>query len=413
MHKKVEAARSQLEELRETSGLELLSHMTFETFMPEGLGLTPDKQRQLRKAYEACLAFAQNPDGWLVLKGGYGCGKTHLAAAIANERLTHGGAVLFVVAPDLLDYLRAAYAPTSATTYDERFETIRTTPLLIMDDFGAQSSTAWAQEKMFQILNYRYNARLATAVTTNRELEEIDPRLRSRLTDLSLSRIVHITAPDFRQGQDRSSSELSSLSLYADMTFRTFNPRPDGLKEQELDNLRRALAGARKYAAAPEGWLVLRGDYGVGKTHLAAAIANYRVEQGETALFVVVPDLLDHLRSAFAPNSTVSFDRRFEEIRTTPFLILDDLGTQNATPWAQEKLFQIINHRYAARLPTVFTIPEPDAFVDERIETRLNDRSRSLVIEISVPSYRESHARAVERQAGRNVEGRRPRSKRP
>ncbi len=57
---------------------------------------------------------------------------------------------------------------------------------------------------------------------------------------------------------------------------------------------------------------------------------------------MVVPDLLDHLRATFSPSSTVSLDRRFEEVRTTPLLILDDLGTQSATPWAREKLYQIV-----------------------------------------------------------------------
>ena len=38
----------------------------------------------------------------------------------------------------------------------------------------------------------------------------------------------------------------------------------------------------------PEGWLVLMGQVGCGKTHLAAAIANYRVEKGQQVFFVVV-----------------------------------------------------------------------------------------------------------------------------
>ena len=45
----------------------------------------------------------------------------------------------------------------------------------------------------------------------------------------------------------------------------------------------------------------------------------------------------------------------FEGVRTTEILVLDDLGTESATPWAQEKLFQIINYRYNFQFPTVFT----------------------------------------------------------
>ena len=41
----------------------------------------------------------------------------------------------------------------------------------------------------------------------------------------------------------------------------------------------------------------------------------------------------------------MTYDKRFDEIRTSPLLVLDDLGTESATPWAQEKLFQILNNQ--------------------------------------------------------------------
>jgi len=84
---------------------------------------------------------------------------------------------------------------------------------------------------------------------------------------------------------------------------------------------------------------VLTGTYGCGKTHLAAAIGNFRDAMGEEVIFQVVPDLLDHLRATFSPNSSISYDSLFEQVRSTRLLILDDLGTQSATPWAKEKLF--------------------------------------------------------------------------
>ncbi len=387
-HKLVEVANAQLLDLREASGLALLAHMTFENFLPEGLGLSPDKQRNLRHAYETAWHYAQEPKGWLLLKGGYGSGKTHLAAAIANERLLKGLPALFIVVPDLLDYLRSTYSPTSEVTYDDRFESIRSAPLLILDDLGSQSATPWAQEKLFQLLNYRYNAQLATVITTNRELEEIDLRLRSRLADVALCEILGIQAPDFRQSGSRVESELSTLSLYHDMRFDTFDLREHELPRDERETLRDAFDFCKRYAEAPEGWLVLNGEFGSGKTHLAAAIANYREEQGDSALFVVVPDLLDHLRAAFSPNSPVSYDRRFEEVRTTPFLVLDDLGTQSATPWAQEKLFQILNYRYAARLPTVITTSQRREDMEPRLRSRMEDVSRCAMIENFAPSYR-------------------------
>jgi len=399
--KQAEIEQQRAERLRAVSNLTHLSHMTFDAFVPEGYGLSPDKASNLRGAFEAAGHYAEEPRGWLILLGGYGCGKTHLAAAIANRCVERGQAVLFVTVPDLLDYLRAAFSPASATRYDQRFDEVREAPVLVLDDLGTQSSTSWAQEKLFQILNYRHNARLPTVITSNQTLEEIDLRLRSRMVDPDLSVVRTILAPDFRRsGVDQSQSDLSSLSLMGDMTFGRFSLRQDELPPEERANLKRAFDICRGYADQPEGWLVLTGHYGCGKTHLAAAIANARVTVGQPALFVVVPDLLDHLRATFSPTSQVRFDKRFEEVRTTPLLILDDLGTENASPWAQEKLFQVLNYRYNARLATVITTAQTIDEVDPRIRTRMLDLERCAVFEILAPSYRGA-AQRKRRQAKR------------
>ncbi|MEA3346107.1 MAG: ATP-binding protein [Chloroflexota bacterium] len=382
----LEAQRSS--NLRNLGNLDHLARMTFETFVPEGYGLPPHKRQNLRDAYRRARQFVEDPEGWLVITGGYGCGKTHLAAAIANYRISQGLPALFVVVPDLLDHLRSTWSPANPVSFDERFEDVRTAPLLILDDLGTQNRTPWAKEKLFQIFNHRYNAQLPTVVTTNHELEEIDLRLRSRLVDPDLTEIITILAPDFRgRGMSRDQSDISSLSLHSDQTFDSFDQRTYELPGEEGDNLRRAFQIAQQYAESPEGWLVFTGTYGCGKTHLAAAIANHQVSQGYPALFVVVPDLLDHLRSTFSPQSPISYDKRFEEVRTVPLLILDDLGTQSATPWAKEKLFQIFNHRYNAQLPTVITTADKVEDIDPRLRTRILDSSRCTLFAIIAPAY--------------------------
>ena len=126
----------------------------------------------------------------------------------------------------------------------------------------------------------------------------------------------------------------------------------------------------------------------MGKTHLAAAIANFRSAQGFPAMFVVVPDLLDHLRATFSPKSTVSYDRRFEEIRNAPLLVLDDLGTQATSPWVREKLYQLFNHRYVSELPTVITSADRPDEIDPRLRSRLDDRRLCVRRLITAPSYR-------------------------
>lgn len=389
--KRKELVQRRQEQLQQLSNLGMLRHQTFDTFRPEGLGLNTEKQSNLQHTFDACRRYARTPEGWLILIGGYGCGKTHLAAAIANARLEQNDEVLFVVVPDLLDHLRATFNPTSPVGYDERFEQVRTTPLLILDDLGTHAATPWAQEKLFQIVNYRYNAELPTVITTNHDLEEIDVRIRSRLVDPAISKIITILAPDYRQsGVDQGQSDLSSLGLLQEMTFQTFDKRSLELQGEERERLWNAYKAARRFADTPSGWFVLVGPYGVGKTHLAAAIANERVASGHSALFVVVPDLLDHLRATFSPNSLVRYDKRFEQVRRTSLLVLDDLGTHSATPWAEEKLFQLFNYRYMARLPTVITLNAV-----EDVEPRLLERMMEMklvghgsLIELRIPPYR-------------------------
>jgi DNA replication protein DnaC len=157
---------ARMDHLLKLSQLGALQNCTFDAFMPDGIGLTPEKQRNLKMAFDRVMTYAKDPQGWLVLKGGYGCGKTHLAAAVANYRLSMGHTALFVSTPDLLDHLRASFSPQSTMSYDDRFEQVRNAPLLILDDLGTQSNSEWAQEKLYQIFNYRYNAQLPTIITT-------------------------------------------------------------------------------------------------------------------------------------------------------------------------------------------------------------------------------------------------------
>jgi len=399
--KLAEIEQQRLEHLRSLGNLDQLAHMTFETFVPEGYGLPPDRAGNLRHAFEEARGYAEKPAGWLIFFGGYGCGKTHLAASIANRLVEGGQPALFVVVPDLLDHLRATFSPASPVSYDQRFDEVRNAPVLILDDLGTQSSTPWAQEKLFQILNHRYNARLPTVITSNHSLEEIDMRLRSRLVDPGLASILTILAPDFRRsGVDQGQSDLSTLRLMEDMTFASFDLREDELPPDERANLNRAFELCQDYAQDPEGWLVLTGDYGCGKTHLAAAISNKRTASGLPVLFIVVPDLLDYLRATFSPTSAVRFDKRFEEVRTAPFLVLDDLGTESASPWAQEKLYQLFNHRYNARLPTVVTMAQRIDEVDARLRTRMLDVGRCTIFGIIAPSYRGSPQRRGNHRTG-------------
>jgi DNA replication protein DnaC len=383
----VQADAERQERLRRLSNLDAYKDKTFDTFVIETAKLTPSEEMSLRTAYKMASSFADQPEGWLLLEGTFGCGKTHLAAAIGNERLKQGDLVLFITVPDLLDHLRSTFGPSSETGYDQMFDRIRNAPLLILDDLGAENSSQWAQEKMFQLLNHRYSRRLPTVITTNVDVDTIDPRVRSRLLDQDLIHRVKITAPDYRTSAQNQHQQFSNLSLYLGMTFDNFDTSTR-LNGEERQNLELALEAAVSYSRAPKGWLVLLSNYyASGKTHLAAAIAQQRQQMGDTVMFVTVPDLLDYLRTAYNPGVMMNFDQRFNMVRNAPLLVLDNLGTESATPWAKEKLFQLIDHRYITNRPTVITTAKPLEQIDARIQSRLVDQRVCRIIRIIAPDY--------------------------
>ncbi len=195
--KEAERKEKRRQQLRDMSNLDAFHNQSFKSFNQRVPGV--------QEAFQAAVEFAENPYGWLLLIGPNGCGKTHLAAAIANQSLDSGAVVLFEAVPDLLDHLRAAFAPSATEVYDQLFSKMREAELLVLDDLGAQQSSPWANEKLFQLLNYRYNMGMPTVITANpKGLQGIDERIRSRLMDNGLVTSVNLDrARDYRPSQPR------------------------------------------------------------------------------------------------------------------------------------------------------------------------------------------------------------------
>jgi DNA replication protein DnaC len=380
---KGELRKTKTEYLEKYSNLSSLSQLIFDNLSPKGKAADAIAQEHFAQIYQAAKVFADNPQGWLVFLGPSGSGKTHLACAVANHRLKLGEPVFYITAADLLDHLRSAFSPTSDTTYDELFEQVKNVPLLVLDDLTLGSATAWAKEKLEQLLHHRFNIRLATVITSDMPLERMDERLRGHLADNEFCQVWTM-----EQKSPLESQGGLELELLRNMTFDNFDHKRMDLPPEERQNLHQAFNLAVEFARSPEGWLIFQGVNGCGKTHLAAAIVNYRLAQGKPVLFVVVPDLLDHLRSTFSPDSKISYDEYFEKLKEAPLLILDDFGEQSTTPWAQEKLYQLINYRYNARLPMVVTTCLSLDEIETRISSRMVDPRISLVFNIMAPSYR-------------------------
>ena len=173
-----------------------LLECSFQNFRLEG------KAREATKAFNAVVRWTKELAGWLVLYGGKGNGKTHLAAAAANLLISRGRPVLFVNVPEFLDWLRETYSRSAfddmEETFARRFELVRDAPVLILDDLGAESDTPWANEKLYILLNYRLEMCLPTMITSNLRFDDFPGRLRSRLGEVGFSVLVHNPAPDYR-----------------------------------------------------------------------------------------------------------------------------------------------------------------------------------------------------------------------
>ena len=144
------------------------------------------------------------------------------------------------------------YVPASVlqaiVSYSDLFEQVRTTPLLVLDGLGSQSATPWAEEKLRQIINYRYNAELPTIVTTAVPLSGLDPYIATRLTTRGLGRIVELGLT-----QSERLEELGRIpeNMLNTMTFERFNTNLNGLTSEQRKSLEGAYQAARNFAERP------------------------------------------------------------------------------------------------------------------------------------------------------------------
>ncbi len=132
-------------------------------------------------------------------------------------------------------------------------------------------------------------------------------------------------------------------------------------------------------------FLVLAGPTGIGKTHLAVAIAWEWFDDAASVLFSRVDDLLDWLRQGYDDNS---YHQRLEKLRRCGLLVLDDLGAEHAKEWAGEKIDRIVDWRYVSRMPLVVTTNAKSEDLAPRVASRLADQSCSVVVQIDAEDYR-------------------------
>ena len=101
--------------------------------------------------------------------------------------------------------------------------------------------------------------------------------------------------------------------------------------------------------------LILVGNNGVGKTHIACSIANKLIENGIPVIYGTLINLLAELRNSYDTDNNISEIEIIKLYENVELLIIDDLGKEKPSEWGLEKLFTIINSRYENNLPVIIT----------------------------------------------------------
>lgn len=115
----------------------------------------------------------ENPKG-LYLTGSFGSGKTYLIASLFNEMAKRKVKSTLVYFPEFLRNLKASFN----SDYNEKFEYIKRSPLLLLDDIGAENCSNWSRDEVLgPILQYRMENNLPTFFTSNLTLAELEKAL--------------------------------------------------------------------------------------------------------------------------------------------------------------------------------------------------------------------------------------------
>lgn len=120
---------------------------------------------------------------WLMLVGDLGVGKTGLQIGLVKRALSDGRSALYRPFVELLSDIRATYRSRDASEPDEAdlMRACKSVDVLALDDLGADRATGWAQDRLYEILNHRYNERRRTILTTNLGPDEMEAHVGDRI----------------------------------------------------------------------------------------------------------------------------------------------------------------------------------------------------------------------------------------
>ena len=174
-------------------------------------------------------------------------------------------------------------------------------------------------------------------------------------------------AQEYWREKDKQEYEEQKRKRFRDTINRIYKENYVGKKFQNLNfenfyldhNNQYAVKVARDYIEKNKvnmqaNGLIITGESGVGKTHLAAAIANKLIEAEKIVLMGRLTTLLDMIKETFRDN-TKSENELIELYSNVDMIVIDDLGTERISGWALEKLYTIIQNRCENGLPIIIT----------------------------------------------------------
>jgi DNA replication protein DnaC len=148
--------------------------------------------------------------------------------------------------------------------------------------------------------------------------------------------------------------------LYSRASFESF--KVAGPYEQELKSVvTKVRQFIDEFPNGPFPGLLLIGESGCGKTHLAVAALRRIIQKGHEAIFCDYQTLLDRIRTGYDSASGASDKQAYRMALDTDVLLLDDLGAHRVTDWVQDTVTSIITHRCNNRKPLIATTNLPES----------------------------------------------------
>lgn len=194
------------------------------------------------------------------------------------------------------------------------------------------------------------------------EIEQLDGSLLARGCKRCAWEALH-TAPRDSEAHTLANAQRKAENVMTSLIAAGITPRFAGATfdsyQAETEPQRKALAKCRIYAEQfPENFragrsLLLTGNVGCGKTHLASAIVRTVVADGAEALIIPAGDIVSIARASMVPGSGYTDRDVVVHLGGLNLLVIDEVGCQKGSEYELGLLHSIIDRRYQAVLPTV------------------------------------------------------------